>query len=227
MQTVLPKAKTRADDTVSKLRSDITLGTISPGTLLAEAAVARQLGVSRVPVREALFTLEREGLVEFSSTGRAYVKALAPEDFEELFLLRLSLEPLAARLATPRLKNDFSALAANIDATSRAKTLAEVTRLDLDFHQLIMEASGQRRLTRFWISLRSELELWLARMHREHQAQSHATRETTVKSHLQILDCFQNQTPAAAERLSREHLQGWRTMMPAKDSTREAALNDR
>src|SRR5205814_4496128 len=109
----------RSDNTVCKLRKDITHGTLGPGTLLAEAAVARQMGVSRVPVREALFTLEREGLVEFSATGRAYVKALQPHDFEELFLLRLSLEPLAARHAAPRLRLDGDELKQNIDATAR------------------------------------------------------------------------------------------------------------
>jgi len=56
--------------------------------------VAKRFGVSRVPLREALFTLEREGLVEFSATGRAFVKDLTTTDFEELYVLRLTLEPL-------------------------------------------------------------------------------------------------------------------------------------
>ena len=64
---------------------------------LSNSELSRRLGVSRVPVREALFTLEREGLVEFSATGRAFVKELTPRDFEELLLLRLTLEPLGAR----------------------------------------------------------------------------------------------------------------------------------
>lgn len=226
MPTVLPRSKTRTDDTARRLRSGITLGTLEPGTLLAEAAVARQLGVSRVPVREALFTLEREGLVEFSSTGRAYVKELAPQDFEELFLLRYSLEPLAARLAVPHLRHNTRLLAENIEATARARTLPEVTQLDLDFHQLIMEASGQRRLARIWISLRAELELWLSRMHREHQ-KSRATREDTVRAHTQILQCIQTQPPAVVERLSREHLQGWRDMMPSNNITREVSNDGR
>jgi DNA-binding GntR family transcriptional regulator len=68
---------------------------------LGESAVAQQLGVSRVPVREALFALEREGLVEFSATGRAYVKELSPQDFEELLVPHVTFESLAARLAPP------------------------------------------------------------------------------------------------------------------------------
>lgn len=222
MQTTAARGRNRSDDTASRLRADITHGTLGPGTLLAEAAVARQLGISRVPVREALFTLEREGLVEFSSTGRAYVKDLSPHDFEEIFLLRVSLEPLASRLAAPRLREDASALIANIEATARAKTLSEVTQLDLDFHQLILEASGHTRLAKYWLSLRAELELWLTRMHRSHQAQTRATREITVHAHTQLLECFQKQSPAAAERLSLKHIQGWRSMLPLETATPEA-----
>ena len=218
MQTDAVKQTNRSDDTVQRLRTGITHGILVPGTLLAEAAVARQLGVSRVPVREALFTLEREGLVEFSPTGRAYVKELQPHDFEELFLLRLSLEPLASRLAAPRFRLDTRALECNIEATARARSLQDVTRLDLDFHQIILETSGQKRLVRFWMSLRSELELWLARMHRTLQSKSKTTREQTVNSHTQLMQSFHNLSPVAAERLSKEHIQGWRALLPVAES---------
>jgi DNA-binding GntR family transcriptional regulator len=207
--------QSRADHTVRKLRKDITHGTLGPGTLLAEAAVARQLGVSRVPVREALFTLEREGLVEFSTTGRAYVKELVPHDFEELFLLRLSLEPPAARMAAPALRANPRVLAENIEATARAKTLLDVTHLDLNFHQIIMEASGHTRMIRIWRSLRSEMELWLARMHSAHETQTRSTRQSTVTAHAKTLDCIKNETPAAVERVCRQHIQGWREWLPA------------
>ena len=59
----LPNPSTRSDLAASHLRQEILDGVIPPGDLLAESAVALRLGVSRVPVREALFTLEREGLV--------------------------------------------------------------------------------------------------------------------------------------------------------------------
>ncbi|HYG74464.1 MAG TPA: GntR family transcriptional regulator [Planctomycetota bacterium] len=221
MNSAPVRLRTRSDDAVQKLRTGITHGELPPGTLLAEAAVARQLGVSRVPVREALFTLEREGLVEFSATGRAYVKALQPHDFEELYQLRLSLEPMAARLAAPRLQRDTRALEQNIAETARARTPQELTHLDLNFHELIIEASQQTRLIRFWKSLRSEMELWLGRLQREHQIKSKSTRETTVLSHTQLVRVFQTQSPAAAERLNREHIQGWRDFLPVASSAGE------
>lgn len=209
-----PAATTRSDITVSRLRQEILDGKISPGHLLAESAVAQRLGVSRVPVREALFTLEREGLVEFSDTGRAYVKDLTPHDFEELYVLRLALEPVAARLAAPALREDFLRLEKNIKTTSKATTLLQVTQLDLDFHEIILEASGNARLLKLWHSLRSELELWLGRLHRSKQIQTRGTREETVSSHRELLECFRKESSAVCERKMREHILGWREWLP-------------
>ncbi|WP_395752745.1 GntR family transcriptional regulator [Prosthecobacter sp.] len=204
----------RSDSTATRLRAEILNGTSAPGALLAESAVAKRLGVSRVPVREALFELEREGLVEFSPTGRAFVKDLTPQDFEELFVLRLALEPLASRLAAPALKEDSAKLERNLAATRRARSVQEVTLLDLEFHQIILEASGNARLLKLWRSLRGELELWLGRLHRRHQLQTRETLQETVEAHQAIIESFQSQGPAACERLMREHILGWREWLP-------------
>ena len=211
---LVPNPAFRSDSAASLLRAEILNGTSEPGALLAESAVAKRLGVSRVPVREALFALEREGLVEFSPTGRAFVKALTPQDFEELYVLRLALEPLASRLAAPTLKADISKLEINLAATRRARSVQEVTLLDLEFHQLILEASGNARLVKLWRSLRGELELWLGRLHRSHQLQTKETLKETVDAHQSIVASFRSQAPATCERLMREHILGWREWLP-------------
>jgi DNA-binding GntR family transcriptional regulator len=212
--TNIPAYTSRTDQTTSLLRQEILSGKIEPGDLLAESAVAVRLGVSRMPVREALFTLEREGFVEFSGTGRAFVKALSPQDFDELYTLRLALEPLAARLASPSLTSDTRLLEKNIKDTNRAITMLDVTRLDLEFHEIILEASGHGRLLKLWRSMRGELELWLGRLHRRHQVQKLDTRAETIRSHQTIVDCFKQQTPAACESLMRKHITGWREWLP-------------
>lgn len=205
-----------SDATAERLRSEILGGVAGAGQLLAEAAVARRLGVSRVPVREALFALERDGLVAFSRSGRAYVKELTGADFEELFLLRLTLEPAAAVLAVPALRRDDSRLVRNIAATRRARRLPEVTRLDLEFHEIILEMGGNARLWRLWRSIRGELELWLGRLHREHRDRRLDTREQTAASHEELLEAFRTQTPAAAGRLMRRHIIAWREWLPGR-----------
>jgi len=207
----------RSDHTAELLRSRILDGVLDPGTLLAESAVARELGVSRVPVREALFALEQDGLVAFSDSGRAYVKELSPFDFEELYVLRLTLEPVAARLAAPALRENPSALEANIRATSKAPALLQVTQLDLDFHEIILEASGNRRLLKLWRSIRHELALWLGRLHRSKQLQTRGTRSETVSSHEALVTAFKTKSPAECERLMRQHVLGWREWLPTAE----------
>lgn len=209
-------AMARSESALLALRRDILAFKLPAGALLAEAAVARALKVSRVPVREALFALEREGLVEFSESGRAYVRTLRPEDFKELFVLRLALEPLGARLAAPRLREDSRQLEINIAATKLAKFPKELTQLDLDFHEAILVASGNRHLASLWKSLRYELELWLA-MLRAHQQQTARARAVTVASHEKILRCLREQSPAAAERLMRRHILSWREWLAAAE----------
>ncbi len=221
----MPKAasaSSRSDSTTALLRQEIVSGEAVPGSLLAEAAVAQRLGVSRVPVREALFALEREGLVEFSATGRAFVKDLTTRDFEELYVLRLNLEPLAARLASGHLKKDISSLEENLAATKRAKSVHEVTRLDLEFHELILRMSGNTRLLKLWRSLSGELELWLGRLHRQHQLQTRETQSQTIEAHRGLIDCFQTQTPAVCERALREHILGWREWLPLHSQEADA-----
>jgi DNA-binding GntR family transcriptional regulator len=207
----------RSDHATALLRGRILDGVLNPGVLLAESAVARELGVSRVPVREALFALEQDGLVEFSETGRAYVKALLPQDFEELYVLRLTLEPMAARLAAPALRENPSALEANIRATGKESSLLQVTQLDLDFHEIILEASGNRRLLKLWRSMRHELALWLGRLHRSKQLQTRGTRAETVSSHEGLVTAFKTESPAECERLMRQHILSWREWLPTTE----------
>jgi DNA-binding GntR family transcriptional regulator len=212
-----PSSKQRSDHASAALRSRIIGGVLEPGALLAESAAARDLGVSRVPVREALFALERDGLVVFSETGRAYVKELSPQDFEELYVLRLALEPVAARLAAPALRKDASALEKNIEAASKASSLIKVTHLDLDFHEIILEVCGTARLLKLWRSIRGELELWLGRLHRSKQVQTRGTRAETVSSHQKLVEAFQTKSPAECERLMRQHILGWREWLPTTE----------
>lgn len=205
---------TLAASAIGRLRQEIFDGQLPPGTRLAEAAEAKRLGVSRVPVREAFAALERDGLLEFTETGRTVVKQLTPQDFEELFAMRLLLEPAAARSAFPLSRKQQQLLADNISATRKANSLNEVTRLDLDFHQLIVEASGNTRLLKLWRSLRTELEFWLGYLHQQHRDRELDTRVDTAGSHQGILDCFQNRSAAACEKLTREHILSWREWLP-------------
>ncbi len=97
------------------MREAIRQGLLAPGQPLIQAAIAEAMGVSRIPVREALHALAAEGLVTFSDDGGARVTALEPEEVEELWTLRALLEselaPGIVRVATD---SDIDALRAHV-----------------------------------------------------------------------------------------------------------------
>ena len=176
--------------------------------------MAAQLGVSRVPVREAMMALEREGLLVFDSRGAARVRDFTPEDFEEIFTLRLALEPMAARRACWKLQpSDVTALEENIGRMRDTLCLLEVTLLDVEFHDLVVQAARHSRLHASWANLRSQLRVWLARLHR-HQGSLTETRGNSVSGHLEVLRALQSGDAESSAGLMHEHLVSWRERMP-------------
>src|SRR5258706_10581187 len=157
--------RTIGDNVVDTLRKAIIAGAFAPDDHLAEGVLAQQLGVSRAPVREAMMQLEREGLLAFDRRGAAHVKEFTVEDFEEIFSLRLAFETMAARLACRRLTaEDIADIEDNIARTRSAATLLEITLLDVEFHDQIVQAARHSRLVASWANLRHQIEVWLARM---------------------------------------------------------------
>lgn len=209
------KRPTLAQKVVDQLRREIAQGVHAPGKMLAEPTLAAAMGVSRAPVREALLELERDGLVAFDERGRTRVCDMTAEDFEDLFVLRLALEPAAMAHAAKVFTDEHARrLEANIRATAGAKSLADLSLLDVEFHGLIMEVSGRPRLNSAWRSIRPQLELWLASLHRKHQRLTGKVREITVASHTELLEALRSGKAESARRLMHRHVQGWYEWLP-------------
>ncbi len=212
--------RTLAQEVAARLRREIAHGIRAPGSMLAEPTLAAAMGVSRAPVREALLELERDGLVAFDARGRTQVCTMTAIDFEDLFALRLALEPMAMAHAAQRIAPpELDALQANIDATLTTQSLGDLSRLDLDFHALILEASGRPRLCALWHSLRPQLECWLGALHRKHQALTGQVRQMTMASHAELLQALQNRQPEPARRLMQRHVQGWYEWLPTLEAS--------
>ena len=173
------------------------------------------LSVSRAPIREALIELELRGLVEFDPTGHTRIPALTPRDIEEIHAVRLMIDPVAAGLAAEQGKpKDFAVLEANIAATKSAKTLADVSRLDAEFHDRIVHATGNRRLLLCWNSLRDQFALWLTQMHLRQEAVTHRVRQDAVESHRRLLEAIRSGDAKKATEEGRRHVAGWIRLMP-------------
>ncbi len=214
--TVLPR-RTIGDDVLDTLRKSIIAGAFAQGDHIAEGTVAQQFGVSRAPVREAMIQLEREGLLTFDKRGAARVKNFTPDDFEEIFSLRLELETMAARLTCRRLTEaDENRIEENIERTRTASRLLELTLLDIEFHDLIVQAAKHSRLMTCWATLRHQLEFWLARMQSRLAAPVPKTRDATVKNHQGLLTALRSGSETRAVAAIRDHIEGWRRQQAAK-----------
>ena len=205
-----PRRRTVAEDALAALRDAILTGSLGPGDVLAEARLAAQFAVSRAPVREALAELGREGLVEFDRRGSARVVELMPEDVAELVLLRVTIEPVAARLACGRLgPADRDRLEDNLRQTRAARRLADVSRLDLEFHRAVLVAAGNRRLLSAWEALQFQVLLCLSRYLRTVEVKTRHVRELVVTSHAGLLATLVDGPPRRAEAAARAHVGDW------------------
>ena len=141
--------KTVAAETTDLLREMVLRGELPEGTPVRQQAFAAQLGVSRVPVREALIQLEAEGLVTFHPHRGAVVARLSLEDIEELYEIRAVLEPYLLRCALPHLTsaalNHARGLIASQAATLRRHTAAAWGAINWEFHWTLLASANRPR----------------------------------------------------------------------------------
>ncbi len=201
-----------AKEVVERLRRAILNGELAGGTSLPEAQTAAKLGVSRVPVREALVELERQGLVQFESNGRAIVRPFTDDDLTEILGMRATLQTMAARLAAEKLTDDdVERLEAILDRARETKDLTDFSGLDSAFHDEIVVIARHKRLSRIWNDLRAQMDLWLSKQHRQREQLTHDVRKATLESHKEMIDCLKTRKPRAAGELMERHCSwsGW------------------
>src|SRR3712207_8503193 len=97
---------TKSDLAYTRVRSLILSGELGPGQVLPQAALARTIGISTTPLREALRRLKQDGLVELDAHRDARVRPLDADEARDLLELRGSLDPLAASLAAQRRRSE-------------------------------------------------------------------------------------------------------------------------
>lgn len=205
----MPEKRALSDDVASRLRAAILSGAFAPGERLREEQMARALGVSRGPVREALAELERQGLVVLNRNRGAVVAQLSRDDLEELYTLRLAIEELAIRRAAEASDPEaITQMQSVIDgmqsAIDRGITEQEAAEFDLGFHDLIYDAADHRRLKDTWTNMRPQIHVLLL----NRNVADVDFREMLVSGHQVLLDCIAESDPDCAATHLREHLGG-------------------
>ncbi|HYL80940.1 MAG TPA: GntR family transcriptional regulator [Candidatus Acidoferrum sp.] len=132
------------------IRDAILSGRYPPGQRLVADELARELGVSRMPVREALHRLEAAGLVSLTPHRGAVVSQLSESEIVELYHIRGVLDGLATRLAAPHLTPQdherMRAVLSQMASAAKAKDLEKVLGANREFHRLIWRAAQAPRL---------------------------------------------------------------------------------
>jgi DNA-binding GntR family transcriptional regulator len=146
-----------------KIRGQILAGRLRPGERLVEDRLSAELGVSRVPVREALRGLSMEGLVRLEPNRGASVTEVTPELLAELVEVRTLLEALNARLAARRHDPEIVALLQDTlrrgNEAAQSGTADQLAQLNAEFHERLAEASRNSVLSDIMRSLRERTGL--------------------------------------------------------------------
>jgi DNA-binding GntR family transcriptional regulator len=146
------KPPTAQEAVLAELRRMLVTGELSPGSPIRQEALAERLGVSRVPLREALKVLEGEGRVRYAAHRGYVVAELSVEDLVEVYRLRELLEDEAIRAAVPLATDDLVAAmriaAGEVDAAGRANDVAGITAANRRLHFLLFDAARLPRLAR-------------------------------------------------------------------------------
>ena len=142
---------------MDSIREDILNGQHPLGSRLDQKAMAEELGVSLVPVREALRMLEGEGFVTINPRRGAFVTDISAEELEELYLIRAELEELATQMAVPNLTptqlNELSGIIEQMEGATAEQDFARLMELNQTFHFTIYSASNLRLLLEMMTSL--------------------------------------------------------------------------
>jgi DNA-binding GntR family transcriptional regulator len=164
--------RTTPEEVYKVLRKAILGGDFMPGSALREAHLARDLGISRAPLREAFSRLEEEGLVTKIAFRGAFVAEVSPDTVAEIAALRVLVEPYAAECASSVLRDRLAPrLTASVRSMQKAADrgdLAASIDAHLEFHRLFYEHSGNQLLQDLWDGWESRLRLFLAVDHQSY-----------------------------------------------------------
>jgi DNA-binding GntR family transcriptional regulator len=199
------------------LREAIVRGEYGPGQQLKEEELATRFGVSRTPIREALRQLQAEGLAEYRPNRGVFIPEWSATDREEIFDLRLRLEPYAAELAAhaiaPSQLEELREMACIMEAATQSEDPDRYDRISIvnnGFHRLLASASGRPRLAAMLTSL-----LNIPLMHRSFSTYEEDAVIRSNAHHREIIDALEARDPEWAAAVVRAHVRIARNLLQA------------
>jgi len=189
-----------------ELERQIVSGELGAGAKLNEADLAAAMRVSRGPVREAFRALEQSGLVRTEKNRGVFVRQLSLAEADEIYEVRAALDALIGRLAAQRIRADQVArlreLIRLMHAPGRTRDADAYFPLNIEFHETLAEAAGNKALLANYRRIVNELNLY----RRETLARNAANIPISTRDHEAIVNAVAKGDAALAERLLFEHV---------------------
>lgn len=190
----------------TELTRAIVEGHLPPGSRIVEADIARRMGISRAPVREAARRLERQGVLVSRPRHGFAVRTISVQEIDDLYEVRLSIELTSIELACRRADDaGLARVKALVDTMVReAATQAQDERItsDLELHTLICELSGNAHLRRIYQNTQTELRMIIALIDAVYHDPA-----TVASLHYPIVDALMKRDAEAAKAAMRVHLE--------------------
>ena len=189
------------------LKSAILSDRIHPGERLAEEHLAKEMGVSRTPVREALHKLESEGLIKALETRGFIVSKDSREEVEELFDMRAILEGYGLRVISEKVSENLleqlNGFIGKAEDALRRKQIREVFKWNTQFHDTLHRMLAEKkRLHRLLVNVRKYVLRY-----RENTLQYPDGGRRALDGHRKIVMALRLKDPDLCERVMREHIQ--------------------
>ena len=194
-----------AQQVFDRLENEILCGTYQRGEILTENVLSENLGVSRTPIREALGRLEQEHLIE--STGKGIrILGVTTEDLEDIYEIRLQIEPLAAQRVAERITDEeLEALRETLELQEfylQKKDAERIKGMDSDFHEQLYRYCGSAVYYDVLMPLHTKVQKF-----RKASLQRGSRAEQSVKEHRMIFEAIAARNPALAAEAIRIHIQ--------------------
>lgn len=187
------------------LRQAIIQGEFQPGERLMEETLAKKLGVSRTPVREAIRMLELEGLVVMIPRKGAEVAKITAKDLSDALEVRMALEALSVRLACERIdeegKEKLLKACMEFKEAINSKLVPHIVRCDETFHDIIFEITDNKRLITIAQNLREQVYRY-----RVEYVKDFSYHDNLIREHDQITRAIITGDADTAEKVMRSHI---------------------
>lgn len=187
------------------LRQAILKGELQPGERLMEIKLAETLGVSRTPIREAIRKLELEGLVVMIPRKGAAVANITEKDTKDVLEVRRTLEMFAVEVACRRITKEQLAqlkqAAKAFEAAKGSMDLIRIAETDMNFHEIIYEATQNERLVQMLNNLRENMYRY-----RIEYLKDSNYYDSLVREHQEILDAIESGDKEKAGICMRDHI---------------------